>query len=262
VWPAVAAAALLALFVAECLVGERADAPTYDETTHLPQGLLHLVRGDYSFQVDHPPLAKLVSGAGARVAGARLPDDRPEWRADMRNPFEHRAWAWRVLYRTPGNDPGRLFRAGRLALVPLALVILVVVWRWTRALHGEAAGLAALALATFDPNLVAHAHLVTSDASVTALLTAASYALWRALVHWRIAWCLMAGACLGAALGTKYTALILAALVPLLALGRALDPTPWPYGRSPARTLHTRARRLVAAAVLVLVVSVVAWTAL
>jgi 4-amino-4-deoxy-L-arabinose transferase-like glycosyltransferase len=258
VWRPIAAAGLFGVFVAQCLVAERADAPTYDETTHLSQGLLHLIDGDYRFQVDHPPFAKLVAGAGARAVGARLPAERPAWRPDMRNPFEHRAWAWRVLYRTPENDAERLFRGGRLALVPLALVILLVVWRWTRSLHGEAAGLAALALAAFDPNLVAHAHLVTSDAPVTALLAAAAYALWRGLVHWRPGWCLAAGACLGLALATKYTALLVAALVPLLALGRALDRTPWPYGRSDRR-FDTPAGRLAAAAAFTLVVGVTAW---
>ena len=262
VWPAVAVAALLAVFVAHCLVGERADAPTFDETTHLAQGLLHVVRGDYRFQVDHPPLAKLVAGAAARLAGARLPEDSPRWRADMRNPFEHRAWAWRALYRTPGNDPERLFTAGRLALVPLALLLLLVVWRWTRALYGEVAGLAALALAAFDPNLVAHAHLVTADLPATALLATAAYACWRALVHWRLAWGLLAGGALGLAVATKYTALLMAGLLPLFVLVRALDPVPWPIGRRPGRRVDTAAGRLSVAAMLALVVLAAAWTML
>ena len=254
--------ALLAIFVAECLVAERADAPTYDETTHLSQGLLHWVRGDYRFQVDHPPLAKLVAGALARIAGGRLPADSPEWRADLGNRFEHRAWAWRILYRTPGNDAERLVMAGRLALVPLALLSLLVVWRWTRALHGEAAGLAALALAAFDPNLVAHSHLVTSDAAVAALMVATTYALWRALVRWRVAWCLAAGGALGLALATKYSALLLLPVIPFLAAGRALDPSPWPAGRILDRVLATRPRRLAAAAALVMLVGLAAWSTL
>ena len=250
-------AGLVAIFVAACLVAERADAPTYDETTHLAQGLLHLVHGDYRFQVDHPPLAKLVAGAAARLAGAGVPADGPEWRDDLGNRFEHRTWAWRLLYRTPGNDAERLVMAGRLALVPLALVTLLVVWRWTRALHGEAAGLGALALAALDPNLVAHAHLVTSDAPVTALMVTTAYALWRALACWQVSWSLAAGVALGLALATKYSSLLLVAAVPLLAIGRAMDPAPWPVGRS--RELGTRARRLAAAIALVTLVGLAAW---
>ena len=256
---AILAATLAGVFVAECLVAERVDAPTYDETTHLPQGLLHLTRGDYRFQVDHPPLAKLIAGAAARLAGGRLPADGPEWRPDLGNRFEHRDWAWRVLYRTPGNDAERLFRAGRLALVPLTLLTLLVVWRWTRALHGETAGLAALALAAVDPNLVAHGHLVTSDAAVTALVAATAYALWRAVVRWRLGWCLAAGGALGLALATKYSALLLVPLVPLVAAARALDPAPWPVGGDGAETLGTRARRATAALALVVLVGVAAW---
>jgi hypothetical protein len=261
-WRAVAVATLLAVFAAACLAAERADAPTYDETTHLAQGLLHVVRADYRFQVDHPPLAKLVAGVAARVAGGDLPADGPRWRDDLGNRFEHRAWAWRLLYRTPGNDAERLVRAGRLALVPLALLTLLVVWRWTRVLHGDTAGLAALALAALDPNLVAHAHLVTADASVTALILATAYALCRALVRWRTGWCLAAGGALGLALATKYSALILVPAIPLLAVGRALDPAPWPAGRAGSRAFATRARRLGAAVALVTLVGLAAWGAL
>ena len=136
---------------------------------------------------------------------------------------------------------------------------LLVVWRWTRALHGEAAGLAALALAAFDPNLVAHAHLVTSDAALTALMVATAYAVWRALVHWRVAWGLAAGGALGLALATKYSALLLVPVVPILAAGRALDPSPWPVDRAPDGQLGSRARRLAAAAALVVLVGLAAW---
>jgi 4-amino-4-deoxy-L-arabinose transferase-like glycosyltransferase len=256
---AVAPGALLLVFVLECAVAERADAPTYDETTHLPQGLLHLLRGDYRLQVDHPPFAKLVAGAGARLAGGPVLPPSPEWRDDLGNRFAHREWAWRVLYRTPGNDAERLIRAGRLALVPVALVTLLVVWRWTHALHGRAAGLAALTLAAVDPNLVAHGHLVTPDASATALTVATAYLLWRLLLRWRLGTCLAAGVTFGLALATKYSALLLVPLVPLLAAGRVLDPAPWPAGGAGAPALGTRARRLAAGAALAVLVGLAAW---
>ncbi len=259
--PAFAAAALLALFCAECALAARADAPTFDETTHLAQGLLHVLRSDYRFQADHPPFAKLVAAGAAAWAGARLPPSSPAWRGDFSNPLQHRAWAQRVLYETPGNRPERLIRAGRLALIPLAMVTLLVVWRWTRALAGETAGLVALVLAAVDPNLIAHGHLVTSDAAVTAMMAAAAYALWRALARWDARWAVAGGVTLGLALATKYTAIVLAAGVPVLALARAMDPGGWPTTHR-ATVLGTRARRVVAAAALVGAVAVSAWVCL
>ena len=61
-------------------------------------------------------------------------------------------------------------------------------------------------------------------------MVATAYALWRALVRWRVAWCLAAGGALGLALATKYSALLLLPVIPFLAVGRALDHPGRPAG--------------------------------
>jgi hypothetical protein len=68
----------------------------------------------------------------------------------------------------------------------------------------------------------------------------------------------VAGVALGLALATKYTALLLVPLVPLLALACALDRT-WPPGRSAEHRGGSPARRLLLATGLVLLVAVAAW---
>jgi hypothetical protein len=254
-----AAIGLAVLFVGECVAADHADAPTYDETTHLPQGYLHLVRGDYRFQVDHPPFAKMIAATGIQLVGVGPVPPVPAWRADLGNRFAHRAWAWRFLYRTPGHDADRLIRVGRLTVVFATLPLLAVIWIWTRRLYGETAALGALALAAVDPNLIAHGHLVTADAPVTTLMTVAAYLLWRVLVRGRFGMALALGAVLGLALATKYTALVLLPLVVLVLLARAFDPTPWDFESPPRHVGQGPGRRLLGAAALLAVILAAAW---
>lgn len=253
-------AALGLLLLVECGLADRADAPTYDETTHLPAGYLHLVRGDYRWQVDHPPLAKMLAAAAALLAGARAPaEPPPAWRADLLNRFDHRPWGWRFLYGTAGNDPDLLVSAGRRAIALFALLTLVVTWAWTRDLLGPGPALGVASLAVLDPNLIAHGHLVTADVPVTALMAATLYVLWRALRRWRASTAALAGLLLGLALATKYTAGLLVPVVALAAVGRVLAPAPWPAGRGGHPVLDRRGPRLRTALALLIVVLVVAW---
>lgn len=244
---------LLAIFLLACLAADRADAPTYDETTHLAAGYLHLARGDYHFQVNHPPVAKMLAAMPLLWRGIDAPP-APRWDAELTNRFEHRRWAWRLLYGTPGQDAQRLVSAGRIPIMVAGLGLLTLVWAWTRRLHGGVAAAGALALAAVDPNLVAHAHLVTADVPVTAFMAGTMYALWRALARWRWGPIVLAGVLLGLGIATKYTAFLLVPIVALVAVGRALDLAPWPVAPWPARALRRRSSRLLAALSLIVIV--------
>ncbi|MGH7264813.1 MAG: ArnT family glycosyltransferase [Candidatus Rokuibacteriota bacterium] len=256
---AAAVLALLAVFVLHCHRAERVDAPTYDEPTHLAAGYLHLTQGDYRFQVDHPPLAKMLAAAPLVIAGARPPAASPPiWRDDLSNRFEHRAWARRFLYGTPGNRADSLVRLGRLVSVTIAVGLLALVWAWSRALHGPVPALLVLGLGAADANLVAHGHLVTPDVAVTAAMLAAVYALWRTLRAARAGRVLAAGLCLGLGLATKYTAILLLPIFALLLVLRGLAAEPWPLGIR-GRMAATRWSRLGTAAALGLLILGVAW---
>ncbi|HNT77650.1 MAG TPA: glycosyltransferase family 39 protein, partial [Anaerolineae bacterium] len=67
----------------------------------------------------------------------------------------------------------------RLPTIWLTTLLGALLWRWGKALWGTTAGLLALAILAFDPTLLAHGRLATSDAGVTAIGAAALYAAWR-----------------------------------------------------------------------------------
>lgn len=258
-------AALLAgpiAFVLLSLWAEQTDAPTYDETTHLAAGYRHLVTGDYRFQVDHPPLAKMLAAVPLVSAGARSPaGPAPTWRADLSNRFEHREWAWRFLYRTPGNRAEALIRLGRLVSIAAGVALLGLVWFWTRRLHGAGPALVVLGLGAVDPNLLAHAHLVTPDVMLTAAMLGTLFALWLTLRAVRTGPVAAMGLCLGCGLGIKYTALLLVPVGAILLLLRVLAAEPWPIPPL-GRLAASRGSRLAAAAGVSVLALGLAWGAL
>jgi 4-amino-4-deoxy-L-arabinose transferase-like glycosyltransferase len=109
---------------------------------------------------------------------------------------------------------GRL-ETGRYLTVFFSLLVALCVFAWTRDLYGTSAGLLALTLYTFDPNLLAHSQLITTDLYAVGTLTVALYVFWRFLRvgGWKLA--VASALLLGLAQIAKYTAI---ALFPLLAV--------------------------------------------
>ncbi len=98
-----------------------------------------------------------------------------------------------------------------------------VVFLWGRELYGDVAGLVALVLYVFDPNLIAHSQLVTTDVYAAGTLLLACYGIWKFANtrRWRDG---IGGAfALGLSQIAKYTSI---ALVPLLLLALVLHDLP------------------------------------
>jgi 4-amino-4-deoxy-L-arabinose transferase-like glycosyltransferase len=109
-----------------------------------------------------------------------------------------------------------LVTLARWACIPFSLLGGYVCWRWARELYGPAAGLMAMTLWCFCPNIIANAQMITADAAAAAMGVAAGYVFWRWLKQpgWRRA--IGAGLLLGLAELTKTTWIILFGLWPAL----------------------------------------------
>src|SRR5574342_776069 len=151
-----ACASLLALFMALGLVFIRANAQTADEAFHLVAGYSYLMREDFRLNREHPPLAKQLSALGVYLR-YRLPfqPDPELWQAG-------KGWTMgaNFLYRSsvPADD---ILAAARLPMLLLGAALVGLVGWWAYRLWGPGAAVVATALAALEPNLVAHASLVT-----------------------------------------------------------------------------------------------------
>lgn len=213
-------------------------SPTVDEPVYISTGVVYLREHDLRHNAEHPPLGKLLIGAGAVLAG-------PHLRASFTG-SDYRLGR-QFLYRW-GNDPQRVLLAGRLPVIALTLLFGLVVFAFARDLAGPAGGLTALTLYAFSPDVIAHGSLATLDVPTAGLLLTSVWLLWRARRRPRL-YLPLAGAALGAAVATKMSAL--PALPVLLVLAAVSVRT----SRPPRRPVATAV--LSAAGVGVLAVAVV-----
>lgn len=100
--------------------------------------------------------------------------------------------------------------SARIALLPMGVLAIWVVFFWGRRLYGFWGGALAMALVALDPNLIAHARLITPDVTLAACALLALYRLWRLADEPGRSRRITAGLAFGLMLLAKYTALLLA----------------------------------------------------
>ncbi len=237
-------ALFLALFAQLVLSGPRLSI-TSDEPSHIIAGLTYLLTGDLWAQPlhGHPPLLNMLCAAPLLLQ-PNLPDlpASPGWGVDFLS------YARAVLPRLGPIE--RLTFVTRLPVMLLTVLLAALVYRWAVEFFGGWAGVLALALLTFDPNLLAHANLATTDLGVTLWGLGATYAAWHAarapLAASRWAWIGCSGFFLGLTLASKGSGfLYIPALIAILV---------WPR-----RRLTALGQLLVESALLIAVAFVALW---
>ncbi|HRU94850.1 MAG TPA: phospholipid carrier-dependent glycosyltransferase, partial [Anaerolineae bacterium] len=166
---------LLLAFFAQGMAHLRSASLTFDEGPHLATGYATLRTGDFRLQPVHihPPLANILS-----AMLLLLQDDLPDPRTiDGWDIASLSAVTDAVVWQYP--HPERLALVGRLPILWLAVLLGALICRWARDLGGPRAGLLALTLFAFDPNMIAHGTLITTDMAATMLSVATLYAASR-----------------------------------------------------------------------------------
>lgn len=202
------------LLIQSCLLGYSATrhSPTTLEPGFLVSGLSHWQFERFELFRVNPPLPRIVAALPIHLLGYENNwtryYDGPGSRAEFR--------VGEDFILCNGLNVFRLFGYARWACIPFSLIGSYVAFRWSKDLYGNNAGLFTLTLFVFEPNLLAHGELVTSDAACTAFGLLAGYTFW----HWirEPNWpkTCYAGIALGLAELTKMTWLVLFGLWPLL----------------------------------------------
>ena len=178
---------------------------TLDEVAHLGAGMEWLEAGRYTFEPQHPPLARVASAVGPYLLGIRVHDAPDMWTTGRR-----------VLYAD-----GRYLRnltAARLGILPFFAITVLFVWRLGREAFGPDVALGAVACFTLLPPVLAHSGVATTDGPFEAMFAATLYAM----VRWLKQPTVRRGAWLGVAAGlslmTKFSALPYLGLTMALAM--------------------------------------------
>jgi hypothetical protein len=245
-------AALSVVLLLQLWTSIRRLSVTYDEVDHLHAGYRYWQCGDFGWNPEHPPLAKMLAALPLQFMTIQDPILGACGMTNSKHlDFEKGSEFLQA------NSQLVLF-AARAVMSVFALALLVVVWFAARAMFGlEVAGIAGTLL-VFEPNFLGHGALVTTDVPASLGIFAAVFAFWAYLEKRTTARLLLLGVTTGAALALKHSAMLLAPI--LLALAIA-DPFVHRSGSADRQTARNITRNLAALAFVAVIAIALLWTA-
>jgi 4-amino-4-deoxy-L-arabinose transferase-like glycosyltransferase len=167
---------------------------TVDEPTQIASGMEWLDKGTYTYEFQHPPLARIVVALGPYLKGVR----------SFSQP--HSTNEGNAILHADGDYWGNL-AAARSGTLIFLIQACVVVFLWGRRWFGAATGIWAVLLFVHLPPILGHAGLATLDMACAAAVVTALYQFVRCLenpVRHRF---ILLGASLALALLCKFTSL-------------------------------------------------------
>jgi hypothetical protein len=229
--------ALLGLFVLRCAHTAWVTSPTFDESQYVFCGYSYWVEGRFDRSYEHPPLAKAIVSAPLLLLRPVFAPDAEAMRAhhnfEPYNPEPEFPLGFQFVFLHNRDRAQLLVFTARLAAIAVAAAAALAVRAWARALYGPAAGLLALFLVTFDPNVLAHAPNASGDVILAAAVLGACFAWWRFLGRETWGRLLVAGVLLGAAVAVRVIGGLAAGMFALMALAaRAGAPGGAPASRA------------------------------
>ncbi len=189
------AALILIFMLLQIIYIISSQSPVLDEQFYPGTGRYTVQHGDFSpFAYRfHPPLAYYINSFFLYF------DNNPVWQNKPFN-MSNIANSYEIDYY--------LFIT-RLPIAFTSLILGVFIFIWARKLYGDKAALFVLALFSFEPTILAHSSLATTDIVAATFIFIAMYVFWKFSSNKTIKYSIIAGLFLGLALLSKFTALLL-----------------------------------------------------
>jgi len=188
------------------------ESQTMDEAVHIAAGYSYLRTGDFRMNPEHPPLFKYLSAL-------------PLLFLDLNHPSFYKSWAqadkWQFgsdfLYhnKVPADI---ILILSRIPIMLLSLLAAYFVFKWTKELFGVYAGLFAVLIFAFSPNILAHSRYVTNDLAVTLVILVCIYYFGKYLHNPNTRKLIIVSIIFGIAQVTKFSAIILLPILVILYL--------------------------------------------
>jgi len=240
---------LLLILGLQLALSIRRESQTWDEGNHIFAGYMSWNNADFGLNPEHPPMLKLLATAPLLSMPLKVPT------LSDRN-FKEEAFikGKDFLYQ---NDADKILFATRMAAATLTLLLVLLVFVATREMFGTGAAFIALALLVFEPNLLAHGALVTTDAGLSCFMFATVYAFYRYMKvpsMWRM---IIVGVSAGLALAVKHTGILVFPMLVLLAICEVVRHIDVKAGKQAAIESGKRALKFVGPLVAIAVIAVV-----
>lgn len=216
-------AGILSLHFILALVISSQESMIYDERAHIPAAYSYVRFGDMRLNPEHPPLLKDLAGLPLLALDLSFPLASPEWQTGT-----NEQWAIGDMFTNctkpelSCNNADSILFWSRIPITLVAVLLGIGLFLWTKELAGTVAGLFAVTLFAFDPNIIAHNHYVTTDIGIAAFLFFAFYFFIHFLRKPTFKNVIVAGIFLGLAELAKVSAVLLFPLFGLFVLIYAL----------------------------------------
>jgi hypothetical protein len=198
---------LLLVQAALVLAAVHRESLTFDEDDHMFAGYMMWKTGDYGLNPEHPPLVKLLAAVPLLGEDLWVPPQHG-WDFKKEAYLDGRDW----LAHNDGASQRLVFRM-RMAAGLLAWGLSLTVFFATREWFGEVAALVAMTLVVFDPNIMAHSALVTTDVGVTLFFLLSIWTFYRFVRKPTLVRLLLAGLAAGLLAATKHSGILLAPML-------------------------------------------------
>ncbi len=236
-----AVAALFLLFLLQLVHVARVYSATWDEAHHLYDGYTVWTQHDYRLNPEVPPLVKLTAALPLLPLHLYAPPN--QGRSEPKEAFlDGRAFVF-------GNGGDRVLFPARMACMVFALLLAWVIYAAAQNMFGSLAALLALGLFIFDPNVLANGTLVTTDIGSACCIFGTIFAFYRYVKSPGAMWLGIVGIAAGLTMVAKFTGVLLAPMLLLLALAEAFR----------ARSFAVLGKRLAACVGILLCAWMVIW---
>jgi len=211
--------ALLCLLALQLVHVARATSSSWDEAHHLFDGYTVWKLHDYRLNPEVPPLIKLTAALPLLHMQLKVPPN--QGRPNQTEAFlDGKAFVW-------GNGGDRVLFPARMACAGFALALGLLIYFAAEEMFGFVAGIFALAMFVFDPNVLANGAMVTTDVGAAFCFVAAMYSFYRYCR--KPGWVRLgpAGLALGLALSAKYTGIFVVPMLVLVVVAEGVMAKDW-----------------------------------
>ncbi len=163
---------LILLFIfSVSILNANNDSAIFDETAHIPAGYSYVTQHDMRLNPEHPPLLKDMAGLMILPLHPKFDITKNFWTTKINGQWA----AGHDLLWQEGNNADQIIFWARVPFVLLSLIFGLFIFKWVKETAGLYAGLFALILFAFDPNILGHNHFVATDIGIATFMTFSFY---------------------------------------------------------------------------------------
>ncbi|HEX6805266.1 MAG TPA: phospholipid carrier-dependent glycosyltransferase [Terriglobales bacterium] len=207
-------ASLLIILALELTLSIRRETQTWDEACHIFAGYSYWTHGDFGMNPEHPPLVKLLATLPLLPMSLTAPPHDKVFSKE-----QDFTSAEQFVYSNNAN--AIVFRT-RMSAALLTFLLALLLFAATREMFGMVAAFLALILFVFEPNILAHGALVTTDMGMSCFLFATVYAFYRYAKKPSRARLGMLALAAGLALAAKHSGILIFPILVALGLAEVL----------------------------------------